>query len=64
MLIIYYLKDLWQLEEFQILMLIFSDIDRVFEHLQEIYGEKNVARITAFATLTAKACTRKSYVMF
>ena len=42
----------------------FSDIDRVFEHLQNIYGEENVARIIAFGTLTAKACTRKVFSTF
>ena len=42
----------------------FSDINAVFTHLQEVYGEENVARIIAFGTLTAKACTRKVFSTF
>lgn len=37
----------------------FADIDAVFRHLQEKYGEDNVARVGAFTTFTCKSATRK-----
>ena len=37
----------------------FSDIGKVFEHLQDVYGKTNVARVGAFSMLTAKSATRK-----
>ena len=37
----------------------FSDINKMFEYLQSMYGEESVGRIIAFGTLTAKACTRR-----
>lgn len=37
----------------------FSDIDAVFEHLQNVYGKTNVARVGAFTRLTAKSATQK-----
>lgn len=36
-----------------------SDQDWVFKYFQRTYGERNVARIVTFGSLTAKACTRK-----
>lgn len=37
----------------------FSDIEAVFKHLQERYGEKNVARVGAFNRFTCKSALRK-----
>ena len=37
----------------------FSDIDAVFRHLQDVYGEENVARVGAYTRLTAKSATIK-----
>ena len=37
----------------------FSDQDAIFNDLQQKYGEKNVARIIAFGTMTPKAVCRK-----
>ena len=37
----------------------FSDIDAVFRHLQDRYGEENVARVGAFSRFTAKSAIRK-----
>lgn len=37
----------------------FSDIDAVFKHLQDRYGEKNVARVGAFNRFTCKSALRK-----
>lgn len=37
----------------------FSDIDEVFKHLQDIYGEDNVARVGAFNRFTCKSALRK-----
>jgi DNA polymerase-3 subunit alpha len=37
----------------------FSDIDAVFKHLQEKYGEENVARVGAYTKFTAKSATIK-----
>lgn len=37
----------------------FSDIDAVFKHLQEKYGENNVARVGAFNRFTCKSALRK-----
>lgn len=36
-----------------------SNQDWVFKYFQKQYGERNVARIITFGSLTAKACTRK-----
>ena len=38
----------------------FSDIGKVFEHLQNKYGEKNVARVGAYSRFTAKSALRKA----
>ena len=37
----------------------FSNIDAVYKHLQERYGEDNVARVGAFSRFTAKSALRK-----
>jgi DNA polymerase-3 subunit alpha len=37
----------------------FSDIDAVFKHLQDEYGERNVARVGAVTKLTAKSALKK-----
>lgn len=37
----------------------FSDIDAVFKHLQDRYGENNVARVGAFNRFTCKSALRK-----
>lgn len=37
----------------------FSDINAVFEHLQDYYGKDNVARVGAFSRFTAKSAIRK-----
>ena len=37
----------------------FSDIDKVFKHLQERYGEDNIARVGAYTTFTCKSALRK-----
>lgn len=37
----------------------FSDIGKVFEHLQERYGSRNVARVGAYSRFTAKSALRK-----
>lgn len=37
----------------------FSDIDAVFKHLQDVYGEDNVARVGAFTRFTAKSAMQK-----
>lgn len=37
----------------------FSDIDAVFKHLQERYGEENVARVGAYTKFTCKSALRK-----
>lgn len=37
----------------------FSDINAVFEHLQDRYGKDNVARVGAFNRFTCKSATRK-----
>lgn len=42
----------------------FSDIDKMFTHLQQVYGEENVARIVAFGTLAPKAVVRKIFSTF
>ena len=36
----------------------FSDIDKVFKHLQDRYGEENVARVGAFNRFSAKSAMR------
>ena len=36
-----------------------SDQEWLFRYLQSQYGDKNVARIITYGTLTAKSCTRK-----
>ena len=36
-----------------------SDQDWLFKYLQSQYGDRNVARIITYGTLTAKSCTRK-----
>lgn len=42
----------------------FSDQETVFKYLQEQYGERNVARIIAFSSLTAKLATRRVLGVF
>ncbi len=42
----------------------FSDIDKVFEYLQSVYGEESVGRIMTFGRLTARACTRRVFSCF
>lgn len=42
----------------------FSDIDAVFKHLQEKYGENNVARVGAFNRFTCKSALRKVMGVF
>lgn len=42
----------------------FSNQEIVFKYLQETYGERNVARIITYGTLTAKSCTRKIMGVF
>lgn len=42
----------------------FSDQDSVFADLQSKYGERNVARIVAFGTMTPKAVCRKVFSTF
>lgn len=37
----------------------FSDIDAVYQHLKEVYGETNVARVGAFNRFTCKSALRK-----
>ena len=37
----------------------FSDIDAVFRHLQDRYGQDNVARVGAFSRFTCKSAIRK-----
>lgn len=37
----------------------FSDIDAVFKHLQDRYGETNVARVGAYTKFTCKSCVKK-----
>ena len=42
----------------------FSNQEVVFKYLQKTYGERNVARIITYGTLTAKSCTRKVMGVF
>lgn len=42
----------------------FSDIDAVYKHLQDIYGENNVARVGAFNRFTCKSALRKVMSVF
>lgn len=42
----------------------FSDIDSVFEYLQNKYGHNSVARVGAFTRLTAKSAIRKVMSVF
>ena len=42
----------------------FSDINAVFEHLQDYYGKDNVARVGAFSRFTAKSAIRKVMAIY
>lgn len=42
----------------------FSDINAVFKHLQDRYGERNVARVGAVTKLTAKSALKKVLSVF